>query len=181
MSSANSLEPSCSNAITVTETNSDQAHDTEPDSDQSHESISQERNSEQQIASSPTKKPKTDFIDLSLSKNKYELLFPDFYYSNIEKGWYCIICSLFAQSIFGPTSFVNKVGDFGDHPNRTVSRHLSSSRHQNGVKINRLLKNLSCDEPTSFSCCVRLVLQPKYKNKKTIDLLLKASFGSTGF
>ena len=111
MSSADSLEPNYSNAITVTETNSDQAHDTEPDSDQSHESISQEHNSEQQIASSPTKKPKTDFIDLSLSKNKYELLFPDFYYSNTENG---------SQSISGPTSFVNKVGDFGDHPNRTV-------------------------------------------------------------
>ena len=56
MSSANSLEPNCSNAITVTETNSDQVHDTEPDSDQSYEAISQERNSEQQVASSPTKK-----------------------------------------------------------------------------------------------------------------------------
>ena len=105
MSSANSLEPNCSNAVIVTETNSDQVHDTEPDSDQSHEPISQKRNSKQLVASSPT-------IDLSLCKNKYELLFPDFSYSNIEKGWYCKICSSFAQSISGPTSFVNKVGDF---------------------------------------------------------------------
>ena len=113
MSSANSLEPNCSNAITVTETNSDQVHDTEPDSDQSHEPISQEQEVQE-------KNVKTNFIDLSLSKNKYELLFPDFYYSNIEKGWYCKICSSFAQSISGPTSFVNKVGDFGDHANRIV-------------------------------------------------------------
>ena len=120
MSLANSHELNCSIAITVSETNSDQIHDTEPDSDQSHEPFSQEQVVQQ-------KNVKTNFIDLSLSKNKYELLFPDFYYRNIEKGWYCKICSSFAQSISGPTSFVNKVGDFGDHSNRTVSHHLSSS------------------------------------------------------
>ena len=92
---------------------------------------------------SPTKKHKTNFIDLSLSKNKYELLSPDFYYSNIEKGWYCKICSLLAQSISGPTSFVNKVGDSGDHPNTTVPRHLSSLQHQNGIKNKQAFKELS--------------------------------------
>ena len=150
MSSASSLEPNCSNAITVTETNSDQVHDTEPDSDQSYEAISQERNSEQQVASSPTKKRKTDFIDLSLSKNTDELLLPDFYYSNIEKGWYCKICSSFAQSISGPTSFVNKVSDFGDHPNRTASRNLSFSRHQNGIKNKQAFKELSLRRTKAF-------------------------------
>ena len=79
MSSANSLEPTCSNAITVTETNSDHIHDTEPDSDQSHETTSQERNNKQQVVTSSTKICKSNFIDLSLSKNKYEELFPDFY------------------------------------------------------------------------------------------------------
>ena len=130
MSSANSLELTCSNAITVTETNSDQVHDIEPDFDQSHEPISQERNSEQQVGSSSTKKHKTNFINLSLSKKNYGELFPDFYYSNIEKGWYCKFCSSFAQSISGPTSFVNKFGEFGDHPNRPVSRHASSLEHK---------------------------------------------------
>ena len=89
MSSANSLEPTCASAITVTGTNSDQVHDTELDSDQINEPISQVCNSKQQAASRSIKKCKTNFIDLSLPKNKYEELFPDFYYSNIEKGWYC--------------------------------------------------------------------------------------------
>ena len=48
---ANSLEPTCSSALTVTETNSDQVHDTEPDSDQSHEPILQEPNGKRQVAS----------------------------------------------------------------------------------------------------------------------------------
>ena len=143
MSLANCLESTCSNVITVTETNADQVHDTEPDSDQSYEPISQQHNSEQQVPSSSTKKCKTDFIDLSLSKNKYEELFLDFYYSNIEKGWYCKICSTFAQSISGPTFFVNKAGDFGEHPNETVSHHFSSWRHQNAVKNKQAFKELS--------------------------------------
>ena len=33
----------------------------------------------------------------------------------------------FAESISSPTSFVNKVSDFGDHSNRTASHHLSTS------------------------------------------------------
>ena len=78
MLSANFLEPTCFNAIAVTETNSDQVHDTEPDSDQSHEPIFQEHKSEQQVTSSSIKKNKTDFINFSLSKNKYEELFVDF-------------------------------------------------------------------------------------------------------
>ena len=82
----NSLEPTCSNAITVTETNSDQVHDIEPDSDQSHEPISQERNTKQKVVRSSTEKCKSDFIDPSLSTNKYEKLFPDFYYRKIGKG-----------------------------------------------------------------------------------------------
>ena len=69
---ADSLEPTSSNAITVTKTNSDQVHDTAPDSDQRHEPISQKCNSKQQVASGSTKKHKADFINLSLSKSKYE-------------------------------------------------------------------------------------------------------------
>ena len=76
------------------------------------------------------KKQKMDFTDLRKSKEKYDS-FPDFYFRNIEHGWYCKICSSFAQGIISPTSFVNKAGDFGDHPNRTVLCHLSSTRHQN--------------------------------------------------
>ena len=133
VSSTNSLGPTYSNAITFTETNSDQVHDPEPDSDQSHEPISQECKSKQQVLSSSTKN-----VKLALSIFHYlrinEELFSDFYYSNIEKGWYCKICSLSVQSISGPTSFVKKAGDFGDHPNRTISHHLSSSGHQNAVK-----------------------------------------------
>ena len=62
MSSATSLETTCSNAITVTETNFDQVHDTEPNSDQSYEPTSQERNSKNHVASSSTKKVKPTLL-----------------------------------------------------------------------------------------------------------------------
>ena len=78
MSSTSSLEPTCSNAITVTETNSDQVHDTEPDSDQSHEPISQEGNSKQQVASSSTKNVKPTlsiFHYLRISTRSFFLIF----------------------------------------------------------------------------------------------------------
>ena len=75
MPSGNSLEPTYSNAITVTKTNSDQVHDPVPDSDQIHKPISPERNGKQQVNSSSTKRHKTNFINFSLSKNKYEELF----------------------------------------------------------------------------------------------------------
>ena len=78
MLSANFLEPTCFNAIAVTETNSDQVHDTEPDSDQSHEPIFQEHKSEQQVTSSSIKKTKLTvsiFHYLRISMRNFLLIF----------------------------------------------------------------------------------------------------------
>ena len=97
--------------------------------------------------SSSTKKCKIAFIDLSRSKNKYEQIYPDLYYSNNKKGWYCKICSSFAQSISGPKSFVNKVDD---HPNRTISSHLSSLQQQNAVKNKLPFKELILHRTSVF-------------------------------
>jgi hypothetical protein len=124
---------------------------------------------------SSAKKQKIHFTDLRKSKEKYEDAFPDFYFSNIEHGWYCKVCSSFAQGITSPSSFVNKAGEFGNHPNRTVSRHLSSTRHQNASKnklayeelskrhenvwnsgrtISKLLKIALSFDDISYQCCL---------------------------
>lgn len=54
------------------------------------------------------------------------------YYS--EKGWYCKVCSLFAQCVSGQTSFVNKVSNRDNHINQTILHHLLTFRHQSAGK-----------------------------------------------
>lgn len=83
------------------------------------------KKSQQHVPSSTSiKKQKTDFTDNSKLKNKYEDVFPDFYYSNTEKDLHCKLHCTFAKNISGPASFVNKVGHFSNHKNRTVSCQL---------------------------------------------------------
>ena len=62
---------------------------------------------------------------------------------------------MFAQSISGPTLFVNKVMEL-NHVNQTVSCHFSSSWHQNVLKDKQAFKKLSQRNITAvamFSKC----------------------------
>ena len=128
---------------------------------------------------SSVKKQKMDFTNLRKSNEKYEDTFPDFYFSNIEDGWYCKICSSFAQGIIGPTSFVNKAGDFGDHPNRTVSRHLSSTRHQNASKNKSAYDKLSKRHGNVWKMMQDASLASKVQKTQTNRFILKSFFRIT--
>ena len=128
--------------------------------------------------SSSTKKCKIAFIDLSRSKNKYEQISPDLYYSNNKKGWYCKICSSFAQSISGPKSFVNKVDD---HPNRTISSHLSSLRQQNAVKNKLPFKELILHRTSVFQLLHEASFASEIWKQKTNRFVIKSFFWITWF
>ena len=125
------------------------------------------------------KKQKMDFTDLRKSTEKYEDSFPDFYFSNIEHGWYCKIRSSFAQGIIGPTSFVNKAGDFGDHPDRTVLRHLSSTRHQNASKNKSAYDKLSKRHGNVWKMMQDASLASEVQKTQTNRFILKSFFRIT--
>lgn len=93
---------------------------------------------EEEISSA--KMQKMHLTDHRKSKEKYEDAFPDFYFSNIELGWYCKVCSSFAQGI---ACSISSYIDFDNHPNQTVLRHLSSKRHQNASKNKLAYEDLS--------------------------------------
>ena len=65
--------------------------------------------------------------------------------AGIAKFAHCLLRVFLVQH-----PFLNKVGDFGDHPNRTVLRHLSFSQHQNGVKNKQAFKELSLRRTNVF-------------------------------
>ena len=91
----------------------------------------------------------------------------------------CFICSLFTQSISGPTSFIKKVGDFGDHPNRTGSCHLSPSRHQNAVRNKQAFKKLSLWQTNIFQLLLEASLATDIQKQKTIWFAIRNVFQMT--
>ena len=88
------------------------------------------------------------------------------------------MCS-FAQSISGPTSFVNKVGYFGDHPNKTVSCHLSSVQHQNAVKNKQAFKELCLRRTNIFQLMHEASLASETQKQETNRFVIKSFFWIT--
>ena len=73
--------------------------------------------------------------------SNYETLFPDFYYSSSQNGWFCKICpNFYPGSGFQP--FIKKAGWFDDHPSQRVELHLGSERHQKAVQNMQFLQSM---------------------------------------
>ena len=80
----------------------------------------------------PSKKiTKTRDIRLK-STEKYETLFPDFYFSASQNGWMCKICTTFATGQ-GHRAFIERPGNIGDHPTERFSDHLKTKRHKDAL------------------------------------------------
>ena len=67
------------------------------------------------------------------STEKYEILFPNFYYSASKNGWICKICSSFATEK-GDQAFVKRPGNIGDNPIERFSNHLKTKRRKEAMK-----------------------------------------------
>ena len=81
----------------------------------------------------PTKretKPKNFRIK---STEKYEILFPDFYYSTLKNGWICKICSSFATEK-GDQAFVKRPGNIDDKPTERFTNHPKTKRRKEATK-----------------------------------------------
>ena len=92
------------------------------------------------VTSSPTalsidlsskKITKTKGIRLK-STEKYETLFPDFYFLASQNGWMCKICASFAAGQ-GDRSFIERPGNIGDHPTERFTDHLKTKRHKDAL------------------------------------------------
>ena len=86
---------------------------------------------------SPIEKPPkrtTKPRDIRLkSTGKYEILFPDFYYSASKNTLICKICSSFATRK-GDRAFVERPGNICDHPTERFTDHLKTKRHKEASK-----------------------------------------------
>ena len=67
------------------------------------------------------------------STQKYELQFPDFYYTSSMDGWFCKTCSSFAPKSGKERAFIDIPGGFGDHPSDRAALHLNSKCHKLSV------------------------------------------------
>ena len=73
--------------------------------------------------------------------SSYEALFPDFYYSSSQNGWFCQICPNFSPgSEFRP--FIEKADGFPDHSSQRVEFHLGLERRQKAVQNIQTFKSL---------------------------------------
>ena len=73
----------------------------------------------------PRKKiTKTKDIRLK-SAEKYETLFPDFYFLASQNGWMCKICTFFATGQ-GEHAFIERPGNIGNHPIERSADHLKT-------------------------------------------------------
>ena len=88
----------------------------------------------------PAKKPKVDLRIKSIER--YESLFPDFYFSSSQNGWFCKICSSFAVGT-GQRHFIEQAGQFADHPSERANDHLKTIRHQTAVKNKQAFDELA--------------------------------------
>ena len=80
----------------------------------------------------PSKKnKKTKDIRLK-STEKYETLFPDFYFSASQNGWICKICISFATGQ-GDRAFIERPGNIDDHPTERFIDHLKTKQHKDAL------------------------------------------------
>ena len=91
-----------------------------------------------------TTKPKNFRIK---STEKYEILFPDFYYSTSKSGWICNICSSFATEK-GDQAFVKRPGNIGDNPTEHFTNHLKTKRRKEATK-NKMTYLEMCNRGTN--------------------------------
>ena len=79
------------------------------------------------------------------STEKYEILFPDFYYSASKNWWICKICSSFATRK-GDLTFLERPVNMGDHPTEHFTDHLKTKGHN--LNILKWAYSLIIDENT---------------------------------
>ena len=91
-----------------------------------------------------TTKPKNFTLK---SREKYEILFPNFYYSASKNGWICKICSSFATEK-GDQAFVKRPGNIGDNPTERFSNHLKTKRRKEAMK-NKMTYLEMCNRGTN--------------------------------
>ena len=66
------------------------------------------------------------------STEKYETLFPDFYFSACQNGWMCKICTSFNTGQ-GDHAFIERPGNIGDHATERFTDHLKTKRHKDAL------------------------------------------------
>ena len=94
----------------------------------------------------PSKKiTKTKDIRLK-STEKYETLFPDFYFSASQNGWMCKICTTFANGQ-DDRAFIERPGNIGDHPTERFTDHLKTKGHKDALS-NRMAYLEMCNRGT---------------------------------
>ena len=79
------------------------------------------------------------------STQKYELQFPDFYYTSSMDGWFCKTCSSFAPKSEKERAFIDIPGGFGDHLSDRAALHLNSKHHKLSVLNNDELRKNHTD------------------------------------
>ena len=77
------------------------------------------------------------------TRKKYELHFPNCFYSSSLNGWFCKVCTNFAPLGVQERSFIEIPGGFGNHPTDRSSLYLYSKRHQQSV-LNKQAFNELC-------------------------------------
>ena len=87
-----------------------------------------------------SKKFKADLRIKSIEQ--YESLFPNFYFSSSQNGWFCKICSSFAVGT-GQRHFIEVPGQFANHPMERSNDHIKTNRHQTAVKNKQAFQELA--------------------------------------
>ena len=109
----------------------------------------------------PVSKTQMEKVDLrTKSTRKYELQFPEFYFSSSLDGWFCKTCTNFASSSGKKRPFIEIPGGFGDHPSDRTALHLNSNRHKESVPNKQAFNEL------------------REKNSDVYKLLVDASLGN---
>ena len=109
----------------------------------------------------------------------YENIYPEFYYSTLEKGWYCKICTSFSTNVASSRPFVTKVGNFGDHPTRRTNQHLNSSHHLECVKNKQAFDELSKKKTDVWRLLQESSLSQSVKKLSTNRFVIKCFFRIT--
>lgn len=74
------------------------------------------------------------------SQQKWENLYPCYFYSASKQGWLCKICS--ENSTHGDEFWRSQAVKMGEHPGRLFSGHLNSDKHKNALKRQQESKQL---------------------------------------
>ena len=108
------------------------------------------------------------WLCLVSSQQKWESLYPCYFYSASKQGWLAEVCGEYG--IYGDEFWQSEAVKMGEHPRSLFSVHLKSDKYANALKRQQETQQLLKRIVSTNNCILVLILRPLISNNETMLL-----------